>query len=121
MGKTYIYISKRENHGGDRTKSYWLSSFHTSWRSLYLAVLELLIRFSFASGFDEVLEMKVSGELSSSSSSSLVLDLRRMADPLFLGSPMTLSIAPDAGALYKIGDALHGIDRMPLLTSRWSY
>ena len=121
MGKTSIYIYKRENHGGDRTKFYWSSSFHTSWRSLYLVVLELLMRFSFVSGFDEVLEMKVSGELSSSSSLSLVLDLRRMVDPLFLGSPMTLSIAPDAGALYKIGDTLQGIDRMPLLTSRWSY
>uniref|UniRef100_A0A0A9DN85 Uncharacterized protein n=1 Tax=Arundo donax TaxID=35708 RepID=A0A0A9DN85_ARUDO len=65
--------------------------------------------------------MNVSGELSSSSSSSLVFDLRRMADPLFLGSPMTLSIAPDAGELYKMGDALDGIDRMPLLLpSRWS-
>jgi hypothetical protein len=70
-------------------------------------VLELLIRFSFASGFDDMLEM-VSGELNSSSSSSLMLDLRRMADPLFLGSPMMLSIAPDTGGLYKMGDALHG-------------
>lgn len=68
-------IYRGENHGGDRIKSYWSSSFHTSWRSLYLAVVELPIRFSFASGSDEVLEMKVSGELSSSSSSSLVLDL----------------------------------------------
>ena len=83
-------------------------------------MLELLIRFSFASGFDDVLEIKVSGELSSSSSSSLVLDLRRMAEPLFLGSPMTLSIAPDAGGVYKIGDAPHGIECMPLLPSRWS-
>uniref|UniRef100_A0A0A9CI03 Uncharacterized protein n=1 Tax=Arundo donax TaxID=35708 RepID=A0A0A9CI03_ARUDO len=79
------------------------------------------MRFSFASGFDDMLEMNVSGELSSSSSSSLVLDLRRMADPLFLGSPMMLSIAPDAGELYKMGDALHGTDRTPmLLPSRWS-
>lgn len=83
-------------------------------------MFELLIRFSFASGFDDVLEMKVSGELSSSSSSSLVLDLRRIADPLFLGSPMTLNIVPEPGGLYRMGDALHGIDRMPLVPSRCS-
>ena len=116
-GNGNLYMYKRE---AQRCQPYWSSSFQTSWRSLYLAVLELLIRFSFASGFDDVLEMKVSGELSSSSSSSLVLDLRRMAEPLFLGSPMTLSIAPDAGGLYKIGDAPHGIECMPLLPSRWS-
>lgn len=80
-----------------RGSQYWSSSFHTSWRSLYLAVLEPLICFSLASGFAGELEMKLSGELSSSSSSSLMLDLRRTADPLFLGSPMMLRIVPDAG------------------------
>jgi hypothetical protein len=51
-----------------------------------------------------------------------VFDLRRTADPLFLGSPMMLRTDPGAGYEYKMGEALHGTACMPLsLPSRWSW